>query len=375
MTRDELYALVWEVPAIHAAKRVGVSSARLRKICLDYNIPLPPAGYWTKLAHGKPVEQPSLPQAAPTIFSKINSALRRMGEIPLRIADAQIDDYDLKFPLGMEVVAPAPRPGQLQPHAALLDQVLSETEPDHDGFLTSSDPRLPSVRIGPGSVGRTVRLLDAFVMALLQQRYAIVDHDAGFRIAVHDEFFDLKIYETRDRASDNPPPSDAGKHFRPSGKLCMEVFDSRPFRWSNRNLVGRWHDRLGRPVEDCFSEVIAAISAAAQLVRHCRARADEQTVIFNDTLARQREDDARQARARRRAGYLTEKSAAYAQYLDLVRFADFMATKVRPDGGAPVDTLYRELQALVAETGRTFEPAALDAEIRRLQLFDDDDLN
>src|SRR5262249_46380866 len=97
MKRAELYTLVWQNPTVRLAKRFGISNARLRKLCMDYEIPLPPAGYWTKLAHGKAVERPELPQATPGIFSRINSALRQIGEIPLRLADAQIDEFDLKF--------------------------------------------------------------------------------------------------------------------------------------------------------------------------------------------------------------------------------------------------------------------------------------
>ena len=79
MTREGLYALVWETPREQIAQRLGISAARLRKMCQDYSVPALTPGYWTKRAYGKAVEKPSLP---PTILGKINAALRRIGEVP-----------------------------------------------------------------------------------------------------------------------------------------------------------------------------------------------------------------------------------------------------------------------------------------------------
>ena len=61
LTREELYALVWDRPMTKLAKEFGLSDVALHKICHKHDVPTPPAGYWAKKAHGKPVTNTPLP--------------------------------------------------------------------------------------------------------------------------------------------------------------------------------------------------------------------------------------------------------------------------------------------------------------------------
>lgn len=63
LTREELYALVWDRPMTRLAKEFGLSDAALHKICRKHEIPTPPLGYWAKKAYGKPVTNTPLPKA------------------------------------------------------------------------------------------------------------------------------------------------------------------------------------------------------------------------------------------------------------------------------------------------------------------------
>ena len=64
--RETLYQEVWESPITHVAKRYKMSSASLRTICKKLDVPLPAAGYWSKLRAGKEVSKPSLPKVETT---------------------------------------------------------------------------------------------------------------------------------------------------------------------------------------------------------------------------------------------------------------------------------------------------------------------
>ncbi|MGF6243489.1 hypothetical protein P3T42_005253 [Paraburkholderia sp. GAS38] len=59
--RQKLYEEIWAEPVTKVSKRYGISDVGLRKICLSLDIPVPPAGYWAKLAAGKTMEKPVLP--------------------------------------------------------------------------------------------------------------------------------------------------------------------------------------------------------------------------------------------------------------------------------------------------------------------------
>lgn len=57
ITRAQLYEMVWREPMSHIAERFGISDVALRRICDRYEISRPVPGYWSKIAHGKPVEK------------------------------------------------------------------------------------------------------------------------------------------------------------------------------------------------------------------------------------------------------------------------------------------------------------------------------
>lgn len=61
ITREELYAKVWQTPMIRLAEEFGITGNGLAKICDRMDVPYPPRGYWAKKAAGKPVVTFKLP--------------------------------------------------------------------------------------------------------------------------------------------------------------------------------------------------------------------------------------------------------------------------------------------------------------------------
>jgi len=65
LQREDLYDQVWREPMTKVAKRYGVSSSYLARVCDRLGVPRPQRGHWAKLAAGKNVRIPSLPEAKP----------------------------------------------------------------------------------------------------------------------------------------------------------------------------------------------------------------------------------------------------------------------------------------------------------------------
>lgn len=61
--REKLYEEIWSEPVSKVSKRYQISDVGLRKICVKLNIPVPPVGYWAKIAAGQTVKKTRL---APT---------------------------------------------------------------------------------------------------------------------------------------------------------------------------------------------------------------------------------------------------------------------------------------------------------------------
>lgn len=65
ISRQALYELVWSKPRTSLAKELGISDVAIRKHCITVDVPVPPAGYWARLQHGKSVFRPPLPLRMP----------------------------------------------------------------------------------------------------------------------------------------------------------------------------------------------------------------------------------------------------------------------------------------------------------------------
>lgn len=60
LSREELFALVWERPTSEVAKELGVSDVALAKLCKRLQVPKPPRGYWAKVQSGRTPRRPPL---------------------------------------------------------------------------------------------------------------------------------------------------------------------------------------------------------------------------------------------------------------------------------------------------------------------------
>ena len=65
LDRITLFDLVWSMPMTALAEKCGVSSSYLARVCTQMSVPRPERGYWAKLAVGKKVTKPSLPEPGP----------------------------------------------------------------------------------------------------------------------------------------------------------------------------------------------------------------------------------------------------------------------------------------------------------------------
>ena len=65
LDRPALFKKVWSQPVTAIAAEWGLSDRGLGKACRRLRVPVPPRGYWAKVATGKRVRRPKLPELAP----------------------------------------------------------------------------------------------------------------------------------------------------------------------------------------------------------------------------------------------------------------------------------------------------------------------
>lgn len=60
ISREELFALIWEKPAVEVARDMGISDVAVAKLCTRLQVPKPPRGYWARIEAGQTPRRPPL---------------------------------------------------------------------------------------------------------------------------------------------------------------------------------------------------------------------------------------------------------------------------------------------------------------------------
>ncbi|WP_075289175.1 hypothetical protein [Pararhizobium arenae] len=76
MSREELFALVWERPTSEIAIELGISDVAVGKLCEKLQVPKPPRGYWARVVAGHAPRRPALKAFREELEAKRKSALQ-----------------------------------------------------------------------------------------------------------------------------------------------------------------------------------------------------------------------------------------------------------------------------------------------------------
>ncbi len=110
LSRERLYALVWETPMSKLAPTFGLSDNGLAKICRANDIPYPPRGYWAKKEAGQRVAQTPLRKTKGKVYRDIvlRASPPRVPPTPQELeAQAAASAVEVVIPLDLQSLHPA----------------------------------------------------------------------------------------------------------------------------------------------------------------------------------------------------------------------------------------------------------------------------
>lgn len=323
-TRQELYDLVWSTPMVKLAKDFGLSDVGLRKICVKHEIPTPPLGYWAKLNFGKPVVKTALAPASEGISSRVLVSIFSRPERPTEVAEAEISARRI---IREPIAVPTEAPQRLHPHAKSFRQALRAAKPDEEEFVRVGQSGVLSATIGRANADRAVLIVEAIFRALEAAGHEIKATESGVSAVINGEAVVLEIGESKNKKEHQPTKGELKakadweerrskwptlygsdrRHWRtwdyfPSGRLSISVVDPLRTPYQSDHVIGRWHDRKAKRLEDFLSEIVVAMFAGAALVRCNRVAAEDR---------RRRREEAHQAylREQERLRYLAQVDA------------------------------------------------------------------
>lgn len=377
LTRQELYDQVWDEPVARVAERYQLSGAGLRKLCLRYDIPVPPRGYWARLAAGQKVKPTRLPKPAMadrTVYVQGNAG-GRTGKAPAagkREAPKHPASEVLAARKAFEAdpanrIAVTDSPASYHPWARGLKRRLLSSGPNHLGLHEADIAEgLIRVAISRPLVARAVAILNALGRAVKRRGFEVLPGKPdrqfvsrirhGPRLLAEGERFRLSLREHVRREEKKPrskrpapvpgmPWLDPGREYEhhPSGRLKLRVM-SGDCSYGDPQLT-IW-DASDKPLEERLNELMVAFAELAVAQARCREvraeeakrRREEQERL--EELRRQREaEELERAQESARAKELEELADNWSRARLLREFivAAEKAGKIPGPRGAPAE--------------------------------------
>ena len=203
--REELYEEVWAEPVTKVAKRYAISDVGLRKICLDLEVPLPPVGYWAKLAAGRAVKRPPLGTTkGPTTYRRSRYVAPLDDEFDVRYRESLEDDLPHR-----PAIPNLPLRTSLEDCLPLAKRVAKKLEGkvrDARGWQLCDGPGLVCVAASQANSFRAVLLLNLVLESLLAAGYALSASAKGDG-PVFASILDLNLsFNVRERSRREPMP-------------------------------------------------------------------------------------------------------------------------------------------------------------------------
>lgn len=283
LTRKELYDMVWERPVIKVAAEFDVSDVAIHKICRKHNVPVPPRGYWAKLAAGKTVHRTPLPKEVKERLDHIEIVGSPAKQLPQAVLDAQTQGFALEAAAGN----PSQDPNTI-PEILTLRKTLDRAKPKKDGFVRIASKRQFSICVTPATRKRAQLALERIVGAALARGYKLISSDAGLALKIDGEQISIAVEETTKRVPHVPTAAETSKMERwdrkyqekirrhewvstwdkpeipefdevPSGQLLVEI--DRAHCWDG--LRRRFRDGKRQRVENLAEKIVSAAAACA----------------------------------------------------------------------------------------------------------------
>ena len=250
LTRKELYDLVWSTSLSKLTQQYALSNDGIKKICKQFDIPMPDSGYWTKLKFNKVMDKEMLNED----FSgedKIVLTLREEGTIgssnqtPLTILTNQIKN-DSKAPT--KVSGRLSNPDKL----TIQTQEYWAKEEKEPYYRDDTKVKLP-IRVGKSNKERGLRFMDALVKLIKYRGHSFIKKNFEFFVVIDEIEILLDLREATKRV----PPTDrySTSDYIPTGEFILKT--------GRYSRIKEWRDGKVK-LEELLPNVVAKLEIDAQ---------------------------------------------------------------------------------------------------------------
>jgi hypothetical protein len=264
LTREELYAEVWQKPVAQLAKEFGLSDVGLAKLCRRHAVPLPYRGFWARKAAGQTPSRIPLPAMRKGIPATVRLDPKPVE--PPTPPDPEIEQalaHDATFAADDRV------PENLRGADPLVTRTRDAIEAGHKDDYGRSAARWNSgcplnINVSASLLPRALRIAEAIIRGAVRRGYTVETPKEGgvAKIFIRGNDFGFVLEEPSKRIEEKPDPKHPDRWYRryryePRGRLVLRL---EGYGWKARN---RWEDSTKTLIEARLLEFFQSLARGA----------------------------------------------------------------------------------------------------------------
>jgi len=266
LSREELYELVWSMPATKLAKELGISDVGLGKICKRMEVPKPALGYWRKVEVGGQIPR--------------KEKLRKLsikGKQQATIYPTPPESKSMQIIRTAETI---PFPDTLtEPHRLTKKTLASfnESKTDERGILLSRNKIHLDIHVTQDCLDRACLIMDTLIKRIESRGLKVLtvgDRPLKTVVEVDGERIEISLDE-RVRRTDYKPTVEEKEKYKerswmlprydhhPTGNLSLNIRE-----WQAPRK--KWSDGKRQHLEHCLGSFIQGLRETATKMKVAR---------------------------------------------------------------------------------------------------------
>lgn len=337
--RAKLYEEVWAEAVTTVAKRYGISDVALRKICRKLAVPLPPLGYWARVAAGRKPPTPPLPRYSGP--AEIVTE-RYVSDEPVEPDPAHLvarREFEAQPENRIVVSETLDMP---HPLIAATERAFRKPKRPNLGNQPMTERRALDISVSEASLPRALRIMDALVKALIARGLPLRIEPDGKRrtcLTLQGQVLAIRLVENTARTEREPTKEERQKikkyghtylpdrySYQPTGALKLGIFGHNELQ---KVVADGKHQR----VEQFLNEFVVKLEAEAVRRKRHEEHLERQRLHWEEQARRRREREEKQRKEMERLKALEEEVNSWKRAEDIRAYVAAVEANVRREDG------------------------------------------
>lgn len=258
LTRKELYDIVWSTTLSKLTHQYAYTNDGIKKLCKQFEIPMPNGSYWSKLKFNKKYKKEKLNPIFGGV-DKIVLTIRKEGypinvdQTPLTIRSKEIEnDHNAPLIVPDEIIRPD-----------ILTIQTKQYWKEKKSFSSYGEDNkvIYPIRVEKNNRERALRFMDTFTKLIRHRGHVISKQYYDTGVLIDEIFIEIDLREASKRVPAKPPYS--GTELVPIGEFIFKVG-----KYSGEK---EWRDGKVK-LEEILSKIVAKIELLAQSEKEWKER-------------------------------------------------------------------------------------------------------